>query len=443
MSLQNDLQITLKELSGQMEHVESSITNEKERLNELIIKVNESEVKLNETIDGYFKEIKRRLTTKSEGHQDILNQRKAEIEHKLNFANNLLDDYGKVVDFSASIELHNSLEKLKSIIADDKQREKLSSVPLERATYTAGRIDSKLIKALAGDVIEGSPDYLTDTGIVEVSRIQKGAIDVAMTSIGIAVVGGYAAVLYNNIGDKLRTLPPPSDVTQWTPHYVASSADRIFVSNANRGDIVEYSACGKFVRVLGRGLGQLQCVAVCQDKLVICWRDSLTYISLDLHLGLYDIVEEAIPQPTYIHRIFNPGMIYTEYMKLSRKHTIKWLRMVYYVTFNETTGDLVISHNDGVSAMDTDSAARWSYPCTVSGPGRLRDPRGVATSAGGDVFVADRDSGRVLRLTRHGQFKRAYQMPGRDGWGLCGVCINDQYIIVLDGRNSQLYKFRY
>ena len=77
---------------------------------------------------------------------------------------------------------------------------------------------------------------------------------------------------------------------------------------------------------------------------------------------------------------------------------------------------------------ETDSAARWSYPCTDSGPDRLRDPRGVATSAGGDVFVANRDSGRVLRLTQHGQFKRAYQMPGRNGWDLCGVCINNQEV---------------
>ena len=77
---------------------------------------------------------------------------------------------------------------------------------------------------------------------------------------------------------------------------------------------------------------------------------------------------------------------------------------------------------------ETDSAARWSYPCTDSGPDRLRDPRGVATSAGGDVFVANRDSGRVLRLTQHGQFKRAYQLPGRNGWDLCGVCIINQEV---------------
>ena len=131
-------------------------------------------------------------------------------------------------------------------------------------------------------------------------------------------------------------------------------------------------------------------------------------------------------------------------MALIKKHTVESLGAINDVTFNETTGDMVISQAGGVTAMDTDFTARWIYPCTDSGPGRLRDPRGVATSAGGDVFVANGDSGRVLRLTQHGQFKRAYQMPGHGSWKLLGVCINDdQYVIVLDSMRSQLYKFRY
>ena len=435
---QIDIQHAQIELHEQMKNITSSIIHEKEKLNELIIKVNESQVKLIETIDEYFKEIKRRLTTKSEGNQDILNQRKAEIEHELTFVNNLLDDYGNVNKFSASTELHNSLEKLKGIIDDDKQSEKSSNVPLERATYTAGKIDSELIKALAGDVIENSLDYyLTDTGILEVSRIQKGATDVAVTASGNVVVGGLdSAVLYNHLGHKLCTLPPPPDVTKWTPYYVASSADRIFVSNTDGGDIVEYSACGEFVRVLLRGLDSPRCIAVCQDKLVICCCDGWNPT-----LRLYDIGEEGGTKPTKSHGFGMPGMISTVYIKLIKKHAVESLGRVFYVTVNETTGDLVISHTGGVMAVDTDSAARWSYPCTDRGPGRLRDPRGVATSADGDVFVSDCYSGRVLRLTQHGQFKRAYQMPGRDGWRLRGVCINDQYIIVLDQCNSQLYKF--
>ena len=436
----NDIQRTQKKLSEEIMHIESLIINEREKLNELINRVNESQVKLNETIDRYFKEIKIRLCTKSEGNQDILNQRKANIEHNLTFINNLLDEYQKVLDFSASTELHNSLEKLKGIIADDKQSEKSSNVPLERATYTAGKIDSKLIKALAGDVIESSLDYyLTDTGILEVSRIQEGATDVTVTASGNVVVGGgNAAVLYNHLGHKLCTLPRPPDVTPWTPYRVASSADRIFVSNRDGVGIVEYSARGEFVRVLLRGLFGPVSLAVCQDKLVIsCWD------GWNPTLHLYDIGEEGMPPPTKTHGHGMPGMISTEHIKLIRKHAVKSLGLLNYVTINETTGDLVISHPGGVMAVDTDFAARWSYPCTDSGPDRLRAPWGVATSAGGDVFVIDRDSGRVLRLTQHGQFKRAYQMPGRDGWGLRGVCINDQYVIVLDHKKSQLYKFRY
>ena len=396
-------------------------------------------MKLNETIDRYFKEIKIKLCTKSEGNQDILNQRKANIEHNLTFINNLLDEYQKVLDFSASTELHNSLEKLKGIIADDQQSEKSSNVPLERATYTAGKIDSELIKSLAGDVIESSPDYLTDTGILEVSRIQIGARYVAVTASGnVVVCGSAAAVLYNHLAHKLCTLPRPPDVTLWTPYFVASSAERIFVSNADGGDIVEYTARGDFVRVLLRGLAMSSSLAVCQDKLAIRCSDGRTYT-----LHVYDIGEEGMPPPTKTHRFGMPGMISTEYIKLIRKHTGKTLRMVYYVTFNETTGDLVISHSGGVTAVDTDFTARWIYPCNDSGPGRLRDPRGVATSAGGDVFVSDCGSGRVLRLTQHGQFKRAYQMPGCGGWRLQSVCINDQYAIVLDRMQCQLYKFRY
>ena len=436
----NDIQRTQKKLSEQIMHIESLITNEREKLNELIIRVNECQVKLNETIDGYFTEIKTKLSRTSEGNQDILNQWKAEIEHNLTFVNSLLDEYQKVIDFSVSTELHKSLEKLKGIIADDKQRDKLSIVPLERVTYTAGKIDRELIKALAGDVIESSLDYyLTDTGILEVSKIHERATGVAVTASGNVVVGdGDAAVLYNHLGHKLCTLPPPPDVTLWTPFFVASSADRIFVSNEDGGDIVEYSACGEFVRVLLRGLDTSSSLAVCQDKLVICCWDGQAST-----LFLYDIGEGGMPPPTKTHGHGMPGMISTEYIKLIKKHTFKLLDLVYYVTINETTGDLVISHNDGVMAVDTNFAARWSYPCTDSGPGRLRVPRGVATSAGGDVFVADRDSGRVLRLTQHGQFKSAYQMPRRDGWRLFGVCIIDQYTIVLDQCNSQLYKFRY
>ena len=267
----NDIQITQKKLSEQIMLIESLIINEREQLNELINRVNESEVKLNETIDRYFKEIKIRLCTKSEGNQDILNQRKANIEHNLTFINNLLDEYQKVLDFSASTELHNSLEKLKGIIADDKQSEKFSNVPLERATYTAGKIDSELIKALAGDVIEGSPHYyLTGTCISEVSRLKKGATSVAVTASGNVVVGGSdAAVLYNHLGHKLCTLPRPPDETQWTPGYVTSYADRIFVSNTNGGGIGEYSACGEWLRFLPRGLFLAWDFAVCQDKLVI------------------------------------------------------------------------------------------------------------------------------------------------------------------------------
>ena len=430
---QIDIQHAQNELHEQMKNITSSIIHEKKKLNELIIKINESQVKLIETIDEYFKEIKRRLTTKSEGTQDILNQRKAEIEHKLIFVNNLLGDYGNVIDFSASTELHSSLEKLKGIIADDKQSEKSSNVPLECATYTAGKIDNELIKTLAGDVIESSLDYyLTDTGILEVSRIQQVAVDVTVMASGnVVVCDSAAAVLYNHLVHKLCTLPRPPDVTPWTPYYVASSADRIFVSNIDGGDIVEYSARGDFVRVLLRGLVRPSSLAVCQDKLVIsCWDGQPST------LHVYDIGDKT-------HGFWMPRMIPTEYIKLIKKHTVKSLSSVYYVTINETNGDLVISHKGGVMAVDTDSAARWSYPCTDSGPGRLREPWGVATSAGGDVFVTDRDSGRVLRLTQHGQFKCAYQMPRRDGLQLCGVCINDQYVIVLDYRKSQLYKFRY
>ena len=238
-----------------MNNMESSITHEREMLNELLIQVDESQVKLNEILDSYFKEIKHRLTTKSKGNRDILNRRKAEIEHNLNFVNEFLETYQKIIDFSANTELHDSLEKLKGIIANDKQREKFSNVPLERATYTAGKIDSELVKALAGDVIEGSPNYITDTGIVEVSMIREGATDVAVTCSGNVVVGGRdAAVLYDHKGHMLCTLPRPSDVRLWTPRYVASSGDRIFVSNAEGGDIVEYSARGELVRVLLRGL---------------------------------------------------------------------------------------------------------------------------------------------------------------------------------------------
>ena len=415
-SYHNDIQRAKIELSEQMRNMESSIIHEREQLNELLIRVVESQVKLNETLDGYFKEIKHRLTVKSERNRHILNRRKAAIEHNLNVVDELLEKYQKIFDFSANTELLNSLEKLKGIIPFDKQREKFPDLPLVRATYTAWKIDSKLIKALAGDVIDGRPDYLTDTGIVEVSSIQELSTDVAVTCSGNVVVGGSdAAVLYNQNGHKLRTLPRPSDVTAWTPRYVASSADRLYVSNREGGEIVEYSARGELVSVK-HGLDWPGCLAVYDDKLVI----------------------KCSFGPTAT--LFTYG---TEQQKLTKMHTDQLFAWVRYVTFNESSGDLVISHAGGVTALDTDLAARWSYPCTDSGPGRLRGPCGVATSAAGDVFIGDYDSGRVLRLTRHGQFKRAYQMPGRGGWNLNGVCVYGQEVIIVDQGSSQLYKFIY
>ena len=133
-----------------------------------------------------------------------------------------------------------------------------------------------------------------------------------------------------------------------------------------------------------------------------------------------------------------------EHAEWIKAHTFDSSVYILYATVNKSTKNVVLTHGDGLTALNNDLSVRWTYPCTDSGPAMLSYPGGVSTTSAGDVLVADRYRGRVLRLTPDGRFVRRYQLPdhGCEEWDLAGLDVSDNgQVAVVNKTTSELFMF--
>ncbi|MCZ6653625.1 MAG: 6-bladed beta-propeller [Planctomycetota bacterium] len=103
---------------------------------------------------------------------------------------------------------------------------------------------------------------------------------------------------------------------------------------------------------------------------------------------------------------------------------------------------LVASGCERASAKTT-STTSFSFGSHGTGPGQFAQPRAIAASPDGKVFVIDR-TGRVQRFTSTGEYEHSWEMPDNDTTRgkPSGICVDgDGRVFVADTHNSRVVVF--
>ncbi len=122
------------------------------------------------------------------------------------------------------------------------------------------------------------------------------------------------------------------------------------------------------------------------------------------------------------------------------------LDLVQKAVYDPTTGNVVeTSKPAGNSETIYPPAFASSFGSEGSGNGQLKRPQGVATDAAGNIWVADKNNGRIEKFSASGAFIAAYGSKGSGNGqfnGPWGIAINQSTgnVYVADTENNRIVK---
>ena len=320
-----------------------------------------------------------------------------------------VDEMPSDTSLTSIVNKPNTVPKPKRLFSDNVVDTKKDPSPLypDLTTVNAAAAESEV--------------HLYKPRLVAQCSVQRGPWGLTFTSAGYVVVGSPQGVdIYNTDGQKRLQFVRPVGIRKWHPVNVARGVDdALIVSNwesaGDGGGLYKFSTQGRCLSVLVH-MSNPRGVAVADDG-------AMAVVSGGSRDGGIDIFNDKG------HKLYS-----------SRNDDKDSIPNPHYVAISQKCGDVVVTHSNGITAFTSKLIRLWTYKANQEGPGNLINPRGVAITLHGDIFVADGDAGNIVSLTSDGNF---VDIPVRKDIGLGrlqGIAISEEgYLAIANWNKDKLF----
>ena len=386
-------------------------------------KVKESKEVIASFVEEHFGRIESHIKKLCTSNQEMIEERQQKLKGHLSQLDHWFDIYpSSSAHSNRNTDLKDDVTFLKNLVQRNEliQKEKrldLTKVSLREAKFDVTQLTKQLERvSVVGEVTR--PVLRNPIGIATIST----DVDVKI------VIGGgenTAAIYSANHPTQVIQLKPPPSVCEWNPQNVVSAYFESLIVNfacpSAGGGLYRYGAGGQYMGAALQNFGFIDDV------------------SFNKNSNLFTLLRYNQNTPTMLYR-YKQGDASCK-LGIDHRDQVAGIEVAYFVADHVCEGFSVISHSNGVTAV-RGCQKYWFYACRSESPGKLVAPRGVAVRqcAGGEIYVADRDTGRIIVLSCRGEFISDFMVSS--GVGIMGLDMDDKgKMYVVNNNTSQLHIF--
>ena len=423
-----------KNLADQINELGTTVDSRQVQEREVYESIKERKEEIITSIEEHFSQVKASVQKISACNQEKIDKRKQMLQNQLLKIDRWFDMFpNSTMHANRNGDLKDDLNFLRNLMNTNRKIQQEKRVDFTKHALVEGDVDASDLKKQLNHVrvmeeetisVISDPigvSSMTDTR-VDRNRRRNSSLKIVIGS------GSSKAAIYDARNpSEVVFLQPPTDVAVWNPVNVVCDDEHVFVVNyagstcSAGGGLYQYNSSGEWVGVPLPNFGFINDVAVNENMFTVV-RGNNTLIS-----------------PTMVYQYSDHNGCPLNFIRRDQANAIE---KPQFIAEHNHEGFSVVSHSKGVSAIRYGEEI-WFYACKNQKPGKLLSPSGVAVNQTdkGEVYVADRATGRILILSRKGRFLSEFSVSS--GEGIEGVALDEmQNVYVVNRITDQLHIFR-